>query len=97
MWEKDKRTIRLKPILLIALSAVFIPVSYVWYDALSNFTCKESISTTNYTNVNPTLDKRNNCPLETNFHWIAFYGINGLIYGMPLIVLVQRAKRARNL
>src|SRR2546425_12498150 len=97
MWEKDKRSIRLKPILLIALSAVFIPVSYAWYDTLNNFNCKESTSTTNYANTNPTLDKRNNCPQETNFLWIAFYGINGIIYGMPVIVLVRRTKRKRNL
>ena len=95
MTEQEKRSKKLKLIILIALPAVFIPVSYAWYDTLYNINCKQSMSSaSNDIVVHETLDKKNNCLQQTSFHWIAFYGINGMIYGIPLVAVVAKARRS---
>ena len=97
MREQDKRSKKFKLIILIALPAVFIPASYAWYDTLSNFSCKQSISTqSSDIVVHETLDKKNNCLQQASFHWIAFYGINGMIYGIPLVAVVAKTRRSNN-
>ena len=97
MREQDKRSKKLKFIILIAMSAVFIPVSYAWYDTLSNFNCKQSISSgSSDIIVHEIPDKKYNCLQQANFHWLAFYGINGMIYGIPLVAVVAKTRRSNN-
>lgn len=87
MWEQTKKSPQVKMLILMALVVSFIPFSYLWYNQLTNFKCQEF--TTNYLN----LDYHQNCSQKTNMHWVLFYGINGVVYGMPLLTVILQSKR----
>jgi len=78
--------------ILIALSVSFLPISYLWYDALSNFDCKETGFDQSHVRID-LKDKQNNCTQQTSSHWMIFYGFNAMIYGMPLMTLILKSKR----
>ncbi len=92
MVNHIKTSLKLKTFVLLAMAALFIPVSYVWHDALTNFQCNKSLQS-NIMKTNPISTGKSNCVDETNFHWIAFYGINTIIYSLPCLALVFRAKK----
>lgn len=97
MWEQNKKSNKLKVIILIAMISVFIPFTVVWYDSLTNFDCKESKShESNHVKIGSIEDKQQNCYQETNFHWAMFYGINGMIYSSPLLALILKARNNKN-
>jgi hypothetical protein len=87
MWEQTKKSPQVKMLILMALVVSFIPFSYLWYDQLTNFKCQES-SITNYSH----LDGNQDCTQKTDMHWILFYGINGMIYGVSLLIVVLKSK-----
>jgi uncharacterized membrane protein len=86
MWEQTKKLPQVKMLILIALVISFIPFSYVWYDQLANFKCQES--TPNYS-----LNGNQNCTQKTDMHWALFYGINGMVFGVPLLTVVLKSKK----
>ena len=87
MWEQTKKLPQVKMLILMALVVSFIPFSYIWYGQLTDFKCQES--TTNYSS----LDGNQNCTQKTDMHWALFYGINSMVYGVPLLTVVLKSKR----
>jgi hypothetical protein len=79
------RSFKLKIIILVAATLVFVPVTYLWHSALSGYHCEAKESDIVSTN---TMDSK--CTYQTSFHWIAFYSINGIIYGIPFLTLVLK-------
>ncbi|HZS73986.1 MAG TPA: hypothetical protein VFA69_05725 [Candidatus Nitrosotalea sp.] len=89
MWAPHK-SLKIRTIILIALSVSFVPVSYFWYDTLSGLDCKTF-------DQNHAVDKNSNaCLSKTDTHWMIFYGVNVMIYGMPL-ALILNSTRNRSL
>ncbi|MBI3842313.1 MAG: hypothetical protein HY295_04105 [Thaumarchaeota archaeon] len=97
MWEQNKKSNKLKVIILIAMISVFIPFTVAWYDLLTNFDCKELKShESNRVKIGSMEDKQQNCYQETNSHWFMFYSVNGIIYGSPLLALILKVKNNKN-
>ena len=91
----EKKDIRRKIIILIALYAVLIPYSFAWYNALTNMECN-NIKPFESNNVNlesSTNNKQQNCLEHTNFHFIKFFFINVLIYCTQLFSLIMTVKK----
>ncbi|NHH96701.1 hypothetical protein DYY66_2034 [Candidatus Nitrosotalea sp. FS] len=89
MWEPRRKSLKIRVIILIVLSVSFVPISYLWYDALSELDCKKSDQ--NYVIVNSS-DVHNTCISKTSSHWMIFYGVNAMIYGMPLVTLILNSR-----
>jgi hypothetical protein len=92
MWEQTKKSPQVKMLILMVLVTSFIPFSYLWYDQLTNFKCAGPSTPTNIHEINPN-DHQNNCAQQAGMHWAIFYGINSMIYGVPLMTIVLRSKR----
>jgi hypothetical protein len=92
MWEQNKKSSQVRILILIVLVASFIPFSYLWYGQITNFKCAELNIQPNVREINPS-DNQNNCTQQTGMHWAIFYGINGMIYSVPLMTLVLKSKR----
>ena len=93
MWEQNKKSNKSKVIILIAMISVFIPFTVAWYDLLTNFDCKELKSRqSNHVKIGSMEGKQQNCYQDTNLHWAMFYGVNGIIYGSPLLALALKIK-----
>jgi hypothetical protein len=88
MWEQTKKLPQVKMLILIVLVVAFIPFSCLWYSQLTSFKCIES-SIAHIHETNPT----QNCTQQTGMHWAIFYGINGMIYGVPLMTVALSSKR----
>lgn len=74
------------------MSVSFVPVSYFWYDSLSELDCK----TYDQNHVVNQSSKQSTCLSETNAHWMIFFGVNAMIYVMPL-ALILKSTRHRSL
>jgi hypothetical protein len=97
MWEQNKRANKLKIVILISMISVFIPFTVIWYDLLTDFNCNELKSPeSDHVKIGSIGDKQQNCYQQTNFHWVMFYGINGVIYSSPLLVLILKARNNKN-
>ena len=90
LWEPHK-SLKTRTIILVALSVSFVPVSYFWYDTLSGLDCKTY-------DQNHVVDsnKQSTCLTKPDTHWMIFFGVNAMIYGMPL-ALILKSKRNRSL
>ncbi len=77
---------KFKVAILIAVTLVFVPVTILWHSALTGYSCETKVSDF----IPMSAGKSDSCSFQTNFHWIAFYSINGIIYGVPFITLVLR-------
>jgi len=92
---REKKPMRTKAIILIALYVVLVPFSLAWYNTLVNIDCNR-IKPFESNNVNmdsSTDNKQQNCLEQTHFHWIKFYGINVILYGTQLVALIMTVKR----
>ncbi len=85
---------KVRLLILAALTVSFVPVSYLWYDALTSFDCHQSAQNDIVPDVNYV---QNNCASKTSSHWVIFYGFNAVIYGVPLVTLILQPKRNRSL
>jgi hypothetical protein len=83
-----KKLSRVKILILIVLVASFVPFSYLWYDQLIGFKCTGP--TVNIREIN---SGNQNCIQQAGMHWAMFYGINSMIYGVPLMTVVLKSKR----
>jgi len=66
-----------------------MPISYLWYDALSDLDCKKSGQ--NQVVVDPSA-MHNVCVSKAGSHWVIFYGVNVMIYGMPLAMILKSTR-----
>ena len=89
MWEPHNKSLKIKTVILIALSVSFVPISYLWYDALSGLECNKSYQ--NGTMVNSG-GNHNSCLSQTGTHWVIFYGVNAMVYGMPLALILKSTR-----
>ena len=91
---REKKPLPTKTIVLVALYVVLIPFSLAWYNTLISIDCNHVKP---FESNNVKIDTSNNTPLncleQTNYHWIKFYGINGLIYGVQLVALIMTVKK----
>ncbi|MDC8451511.1 MAG: hypothetical protein LV477_01225 [Candidatus Nitrosotalea sp.] len=86
MW-KPHNSLKIKTVILIALSVSFVPISYFWYDALSGLDCKQY-------DQNHIIDpgKHSACMSTNDTHWMIFFGVNAMVYGMPLALILKSAR-----
>jgi len=91
MWEQTKKSPQVKTLILIVIVASFVPFSYLWYDQLTNFKCAGANTSTNIHETS--LNGNQNCTQKTDMHWVLFYGINSMMYGVPLMTVVLKSKR----
>ncbi|MDE1829810.1 MAG: hypothetical protein KGI25_05765 [Thaumarchaeota archaeon] len=97
MIRQSKNPINLKMIIFICIYAAMIAFSLAWYNALTGIDCTLTNTKSDLVKVNSSGDGTHNCNEQLHFHWIKFYGINGLSYGASAFVLVANArKRNRN-
>lgn len=78
-------------VVLAAMSALFIPFSVGWYDAIESH-CVEGGPKAG---VQPTLQAHDDCGRNVNFHWAIFYGVNGAIFGLPAVALALTRRNTR--
>ncbi|MGI0018636.1 MAG: hypothetical protein ACREA1_07995 [Nitrosotalea sp.] len=91
MWKQQKKSFKIKIAILLVLSVSFMPVSYLWFNTLSDLDCKQSDQNHVMMDLN---DKQHTCVYKTGLHWAVFYGINALIYGVPF-TLILKSERNR--
>ena len=95
MIRQNRRAMKSKMIVLIVIYVAMIAFSLVWYNTLTAMNCNIAKPlTSNPVNVGSSEEKAQNCSEQLNFHWIKFYGINGIIYGAPLLVFVVNARKS---
>ncbi len=96
MIRQSKHPIKLKAIVLVIMYVGLIVFSLLWYDALTGMNCSVSKPMTSYpVNMSSSEAKIQNCNEQLHFHWIKFYGINGIIYGASLLVIVVNARKGK--
>lgn len=88
MWEQTSKSSQAKMLILIVLVVSFIPFSCLWYSQLTSFKCVQS----GIMHIHETLGNQN-CTQQAGMHWAIFYGINGMIYGVPMMTVAVRLKR----
>ncbi|MDE1769166.1 MAG: hypothetical protein KGI28_01255 [Thaumarchaeota archaeon] len=91
MWEPNKKS-KVKTMILIVIVISFVPFSYLWYETLSHLGCTQISLQTNVNGEN-LKDTPSNCISQTSSHWLMFYAINGMMYGVPFTTLVLKTKR----
>jgi hypothetical protein len=67
----------------------FVPVSYLWYGTLTSLDCNDFTQNHVVTDLNY---KQVNCVPKTSSHWAIFYGLNAVIYGVPLTMILQSTR-----
>ncbi|VVC05222.1 Uncharacterised protein [uncultured archaeon] len=94
---KEKKSVRTRSFILIGLYAVLIPFSLAWYNTLIGIDCNH---TKTFESVNVKIDSytgnKQNCLEQTDFHWVKFYGINGVLYSAQLVALIMTVKKRNN-
>jgi hypothetical protein len=94
MIRQNRRSIKLRLVILIAIYVALIPFSVVWYNTLANIDCNMTQPlSSNSVKVGSSEEKNQSCGQQLGFHWIKFYGINGAIYGASLIAFVVNMKK----
>jgi hypothetical protein len=93
MIRQDKKS-KTRFIIFLALYAVLVPFSLAWYNTLINIDCNHAQGVeSNPVKIDSSENGQQNCMQQTNFHWVKFYGINGVMYGAPLAALIMTIKR----
>ena len=85
--SKPNKPLKIKTVILIALAVSFVPISYFWYDALSGLDCKQY-------DQNHIVDsgRHSACLSANDAHWMIFYGVNAMVYGIPLALVLKSAR-----
>ncbi|MDE1817180.1 MAG: hypothetical protein KGH86_08435 [Thaumarchaeota archaeon] len=94
MWPPNTKSIKIRVVILVAMTVSFLPVSYLWYGALTSLDCNGSIQNHVVADLNY---KQENCVSKTSSHWAIFYGFNAVIYGVPLVTLILKPKKDRSI
>ena len=80
--------------IFIVIYAALSVFSLAWYNALTNINCDiTSTLPPNPVRTGSSEDAAHSCSEQLHFHWIKFYGINGLIYGASLLVIAVNVKK----
>ncbi len=95
MIRQTRNSIKMKMVALIAIYAALVAFSFSWYNTLTGINCDLTKPLpSNPVKTGSIDDSSQNCTQELHFHWIKFYGINGLIYGASIFVLVMNVKKS---
>lgn len=89
MWEQRK-SIKVKAVILVVLSIAFVPVSYMWYGMLYNLDCAQTMPGAGHVAV----DAKNKGCEKTGTHWAVFYGLNAMIYAVPMLAILHLRKKS---
>lgn len=97
LWQiltLQRSSVNLKIIVLIAIYAGLVVFSLAWYHALTNINCDLTLPfSSGSVKTGSSQDTSQNCNEQLHFHWIKFYGINGLIYGASIVVFVVNMRK----
>lgn len=94
MIRQNENSRNLKMIIFVTICIMMIAFSLAWYHALAGIDCALARSShSNNVGLNSSGDKAHNCNEQLYFHWIKFFGINGVIYGAAVFVFVTRARK----
>lgn len=97
MIRQNRRSIKLKMVVLIVMYVAMTAFSLAWYHTLAGVNCNIAKPlTSNPVNMDSSGEKVQNCSEQLHFHWIKFYGINGIIYGSSLLVFINVRKNRKN-
>ncbi|SRR5579885_3645402 len=92
--RQNKKSNNVKLVIFIVIYAALVVFSLAWYNALTSIDCDITHTLpSNPVRVGSSQDVSHSCSDELNFHWIKFYGINGLIYGASLFIFVANARK----
>lgn len=78
--------------ILVVLSIAFVPVSYMWYGMLYNLDCAQTTG-----DGHVVVDVKNKSCTKTGTHWAVFYGLNAMIYSVPMLAILHLRKKSDNL
>ncbi|NHI03145.1 hypothetical protein DYY67_0266 [Candidatus Nitrosotalea sp. TS] len=94
MIRQNKRSIKLRLVILVAIYAALIPFSLVWYSTLTHIDCNITKPlSSNSVKIGSSEERAQSCGQQLSFHWIKFYGINGAIYAASLVAFVVNMKK----
>lgn len=95
MIRQNKNFVNLKMVVFIAIYAALMTFSLAWYHTLTNINCDLTHpKPSNSVKTGSPEDVAQNCSEQLHFHWLKFYGINGLIYGASLFAFVANIKKS---
>ncbi len=91
---RQKNSVNLKIVAFVVIYAALIAFSFAWYNTLTNMSCNLSQPISPHSiKTGSSQDLTQNCSEQLHFHWLKFYGINGLIYGASLFVFVANMRK----
>ena len=91
---REKKSVRTRFFILIGLYAVLIPFSLAWYNMLINIDCGPTkVFESANVKIGSFMSNKQYCLEQINFHWMKFYGINGVIYSVQLAALIMTMKK----
>ena len=93
MIKQNKSSINPRMVVFICIFAAMIAFSLAWYNALTGIDCNLSKTLQSSPTNASSGDGAHDCNEQLNFHWIKFYGINGLIYGASAFAFVANARK----
>lgn len=91
---RKNNSVKIKFFILIGIYVALVPFSFAWYSTINGINCSHIKSNELTTvKINTSTDNEQTCLQKINFHWIKFYGINGIIYSVPLAALLISVKK----
>lgn len=93
--REDKRPLDLRMVGLAAMCAALLAFSVAWYGTLAGMDCSIAKSTKTGHVGTGSGDDLHNCGKQLQYHWIKFYGINALIYGVLAFAFFATARRKK--
>ncbi|MDE1763558.1 MAG: hypothetical protein KGH88_04850 [Thaumarchaeota archaeon] len=94
MIRQSNNPFKIKMLFFIAIYASLAVFSLAWYHVLTNITCDLTKPlSSNKVRTDSSASPAQDCSEQLHFHWIKFYGINGLIYGASIFVLVANVRK----
>lgn len=94
MIRQNKNHVKIKMLIFIAIYASLAMFSLAWYHVLTSINCDLTKPlSSDKIRTDSSASSTQNCSEQLHFHWIKFYGINGMIYGSSILVLVVNVRK----
>lgn len=94
MMRQGKKSFSAKVAGLIALYVALAAFSVAWYETLAGMDCDSKTIQPGSVRTGSG-DDTHSCTQQLQFHWLKFYGINGLIYGASALVIFSGSRRKK--
>ena len=94
MIRQNNNQLKITTLVFIAIYASLAMFSLAWYHVLTNINCDLTKPlSSNKVRTDYSASPAQDCSEQLHFHWMKFYGINGLIYGASIFVLVANVRK----